>query len=62
MISDGKAVLLLRRVIWAAEHHRPTGNEIQPWRIGTEIYGDRDILPRDVISRNHPTNSSTLKV
>ena len=23
----------------------------KPWRIGTEIYGDRDILPRDVISR-----------
>ena len=23
----------------------------KPWRIGTEIYGNRDILPRDVISR-----------
>ena len=23
----------------------------KPWRIGTEVYGDRDILPRDVISR-----------
>jgi carbamoyl-phosphate synthase large subunit len=23
----------------------------KPWRIGTEVYRDRDILPRDVISR-----------
>jgi hypothetical protein len=38
---------------------RETGSEAgrdgsvngQPWRIGTEVYGDRDILPRDVISR-----------
>jgi carbamoyl-phosphate synthase large subunit len=27
------------------------GGDGKPWRIGTEIYGDRDILPRDVISR-----------
>ena len=27
------------------------GRRRQPWRIGTEVYGDRDILPRDVISR-----------
>jgi len=25
------------------------GGDGKPWRIGTEIYGDRDILPRDVI-------------
>ncbi|HZL78443.1 MAG TPA: hypothetical protein VFC17_06290 [Candidatus Limnocylindrales bacterium] len=29
-------------------HQRRDG---KPWRIGTEAYGDRDILPRDVISR-----------
>ena len=28
------------------------GGDGKPWRIGTEIYGDRDILPRDVVSRN----------
>ena len=28
-----------------------SGGDGKPWRIGTEIYGDRDILPRDVISR-----------
>src|SRR5438132_2023823 len=27
------------------------GGDGKPWPIGTEIYGDRDILPRDVISR-----------
>src|SRR5246127_4264492 len=27
------------------------GGDGKPWRIGTEIYGDRDILPREVISR-----------
>jgi carbamoyl-phosphate synthase large subunit len=27
------------------------GGEGKPWRIGTEVYGNRDILPRDVISR-----------
>src|ERR1035437_5603826 len=27
------------------------GGDGKPWRIGTEIYGDREILPRDVISR-----------
>jgi len=26
------------------------GGDGKPWRIGTEVYGDRDILPRDVIS------------
>jgi carbamoyl-phosphate synthase large subunit len=26
------------------------GGDGKPWRIGAEIYGDRDILPRDVIS------------
>ncbi|MGE3313455.1 MAG: carbamoyl-phosphate synthase large subunit [Limisphaerales bacterium] len=25
------------------------GGDGKPWRIGTEVYGDRDILPRDVI-------------
>ncbi len=25
------------------------GGDGKPWRVGTEIYGDRDILPRDVI-------------
>src|SRR5262245_23115717 len=27
------------------------GGDGKPWRIGTEVYGDRDVLPRDVISR-----------
>ena len=27
------------------------GGDGKPWCIGTEVYGDRDILPRDVISR-----------
>ena len=27
------------------------GGDGKPWRIGTEVYGDRDILPREVISR-----------
>src|SRR6059058_2451114 len=27
------------------------GGDGKPWRIGIEVYGDRDILPRDVISR-----------
>ena len=27
------------------------GGDGKPCRIGTEVYGDRDILPRDVISR-----------
>ena len=27
------------------------GGDGKPWRIGTELYGDRDILPRDVITR-----------
>ena len=27
------------------------GGDGKPWRIGTDVYGDRDILPRDVISR-----------
>jgi hypothetical protein len=27
------------------------GRDRKPWSIGTEVYGDRDILPRDVISR-----------
>src|SRR6201999_99493 len=27
------------------------GGDGKPWRIGTDLYGDRDILPRDVISR-----------
>ena len=27
------------------------GGDGKPWRIGTEVYGDRDILPRDGISR-----------
>jgi len=27
------------------------GGDGKPWRIGTQVYGDRDILPRDVISR-----------
>ena len=26
------------------------GGDGKPWRIGTEVYGDRDLLPRDVIS------------
>jgi carbamoyl-phosphate synthase large subunit len=27
------------------------GGDGQPGRIGTELYGDRDVLPREVISR-----------
>ena len=27
------------------------GGDGKPWRIGNEVYGDRDILPRDVITR-----------
>jgi carbamoyl-phosphate synthase large subunit len=27
------------------------GGDDKPWRIGTEDYGDRDILSRDLISR-----------
>jgi len=27
------------------------GGDGKPWRVGAEIYGDRDVLPRDVISR-----------
>ncbi len=27
------------------------GGDGKPWRIGTEVYGDRDILPKDVIIR-----------
>jgi len=27
------------------------GGDGRPWRIGTEVYGDRDILPKEVISR-----------
>jgi carbamoyl-phosphate synthase large subunit len=27
------------------------GGDGKPWRIGDQVYGDRDILPRDVISR-----------
>src|SRR5882762_1286212 len=27
------------------------GGDGKPWRVGTEVYGDRDVLPRDVISR-----------
>jgi carbamoyl-phosphate synthase large subunit len=27
------------------------GGDGKPWRIGAELYGDRDILPRDLISR-----------
>jgi carbamoyl-phosphate synthase large subunit len=27
------------------------GGDGRPWRIGTEVYGDRDILPRDILSQ-----------
>ena len=27
------------------------GGDGKPWRIGTEVYGDRDILPREIITR-----------
>jgi len=33
---------------WAAAAWASTANR---WRIGAEVYGDRDILPKDVISR-----------
>ncbi len=31
------------------------GGDGKPWRIGTEVYGDRDILPREVIARKLST-------
>ena len=27
------------------------GGDGKPWRVGNDFYGDRDVLPRDVISR-----------
>src|SRR5207249_11734707 len=27
------------------------GGDGKPWRIGNDVYGDRDILPREVITR-----------
>ena len=27
------------------------GGDGRPWRIGTEVYGDRDILPKDITRR-----------
>ncbi len=27
------------------------GGDGKPWRVGTELYGDRDLLPRDLIAR-----------
>ncbi len=30
---------------------RGLGGDGKPWRVGTDIYGDRDILPNDIISR-----------
>jgi carbamoyl-phosphate synthase large subunit len=27
------------------------GGDGKPWRIGTDVYGDRDVLPREVITR-----------
>jgi carbamoyl-phosphate synthase large subunit len=27
------------------------GGDGKPWRVGTEVYGDRDILPNDLITR-----------
>jgi carbamoyl-phosphate synthase large subunit len=27
------------------------GGDGKPWRLGVDVYGDRDVLPRDVISR-----------
>ena len=30
---------------------RRTGGDGKPWRLGDTTYGDRDILPREVISR-----------
>jgi carbamoyl-phosphate synthase large subunit len=27
------------------------GGDGKPWRVGTDVYGDRDILPNDIISR-----------
>src|SRR6266568_2458101 len=27
------------------------GGDGQPWRVGSEVYGDRDILPREIISQ-----------
>ena len=48
----------LQECLRSLETHRPCayrrsglGGDGKPWRIGTEVYGDRDILPRDVISR-----------
>jgi len=42
----------LAGALWpcASTCSRGLGGDGKPWRIGTEVYGDRDILPRDVIS------------
>ena len=34
-----------------AHHRSGLGGDGKPWHIGTEVHGDRDSLPRDVISR-----------
>jgi len=31
------------------------GGDGKPWRIGTEVYGDRDILPREIVTRKLST-------
>ena len=48
----------LQKCLRSLETRRPCtrtrsglGGDGKPWRIGTAVYGDRDILPRDVISR-----------
>ena len=34
------------------------GGDGKPWRIGVDVYGDREILPRDVISRKLSVGSA----
>ncbi len=59
MISVGEAMAIgrtfkesLQKCLCSLEIGRSgLGGDGKPWCIGTELYGDRDILPRDLISR-----------
>ena len=42
-LGDTEAVRPVPAMAWEGDG--------KPWRIGTEVYGDRDLLPGDVISR-----------
>ncbi len=59
MKSVGEAMVIGRRSQESLQKYRRSleigrsglGGDGKPWRISTEVYGDRDLLPRDVISR-----------